>query len=137
MIRIATRFAYDFAEPSDVLLQVEAAAIPEQTIVDAHIDVSLCEHFARVAAHDMIGERIWLRVTGRFTVDYRATVRIDRELRIEQHVEIVDQRRWDVRRLRHRRSERGRGLCHAASPEAFPLCHASAWLHRHNGILAA
>ena len=80
MIRIETRFAYDFAEPSDVLLQVEAAMIPEQYVVDAHIDISQCDHFARVAAHDAIGERIWLRVTGRFTVDYRATVRIDRVL---------------------------------------------------------
>ena len=55
--------------------------IPEQYVVDAHIDISQCEHFARVAAHDAIGERIWLRVNGRFTVDYRATVRIDRVLR--------------------------------------------------------
>ena len=79
-LRIETRFAYDFAETSDVLLQVEAAAIPEQAILDARIDLSEAEHFARVAAHDGIGERIWLRVNGRFTVDYRATVRIDRVL---------------------------------------------------------
>ena len=80
MIRIETRLAYDFAEPSDVLLQVEAAMIPEQFVVDAHIDISQCDHFARVDAHDAIGERIWLRVTGRFTVDYRSTVRVDRVL---------------------------------------------------------
>lgn len=79
-IRIHAAFAYDFAEPSDVLLQIEAAAIPEQAILDAHIDVSATEHFARVAAQDDIGERIWLRVTGRLSVDYRATVRIDRVL---------------------------------------------------------
>ena len=80
MIRIATRLAYDFAQASDVLLQVEAAVIPEQTIVEAHIDVSKCDHFARVHAHDSIGERIWLRVHGRFTVDYRATVEVNRML---------------------------------------------------------
>lgn len=80
MIRIDTRFAYDFAESSDVLLQVEAAVLPEQAIIDAHIDVSEVEHFARVAAHDGIGERIWMRVRGRFTVAYRATVRVDRVL---------------------------------------------------------
>ncbi|WP_326525857.1 transglutaminase-like domain-containing protein [Sphingomonas sp.] len=77
-IRIHAAFAYDFAETSDVLLQVEAAAIPEQAIIDAHIDLSTTEHFARVAAQDDIGERIWLRVTGRLSVDYRATVRVDR-----------------------------------------------------------
>ncbi|MES2339902.1 MAG: transglutaminase family protein [Pseudomonadota bacterium] len=79
-IQITTRLAYDFAEPSDVLLQIEAALIPEQTVLDAWIDIAQCDHFARVAAHDGIGERIWLRTHGRFTVDYRATVTIDRIL---------------------------------------------------------
>ncbi|HET9511703.1 MAG TPA: transglutaminase family protein, partial [Sphingomonas sp.] len=60
--------------------QVEAAAIPEQTIVEAHLDVSRSDHFARVPAQDMIGERIWLRVVGRMAVDYRATVRVERLL---------------------------------------------------------
>lgn len=79
-IQIATRLVYDFAQPSDVLLQVEAAMIPEQTVVDAHIAISTCDHFARVAAHDRIGDRIWMRVEGRFTVDYRATVEVDRTI---------------------------------------------------------
>ena len=79
-IQISARLAYDFAEPSDVLLQIEAALIPEQTVLDAWIDISHCDHFARVAAHDAIGERIWLRTHGQFTVDYRATVKIDRVL---------------------------------------------------------
>lgn len=79
-LQIATRLVYDFAQPSDVLLQVEAAMIPEQSVLDARIDISRCEHFARVAAHDLIGERIWLRVEGRFTVDYRATVDVHRRI---------------------------------------------------------
>ncbi len=79
-IRIHAAFTYDFADPSDVLLQIEAAAIPEQTILEAHLDVSQSEHFARVPAQDAIGERIWLRVVGRMTVDYRATVRVERML---------------------------------------------------------
>ncbi len=69
---------YQFEHPTDVLLQLEAAAIPEQRILHAHIDLPLCEHFARVAAHDNIGERIWLTVTGQLTVDYRATIEINR-----------------------------------------------------------
>lgn len=71
---------YWFEQPTDVLLQIEAAAIPEQVIEAAHIDLTPTEHFARVASHDMIGERIWVRVQGQFLVDYRATVRIERVL---------------------------------------------------------
>ena len=59
---------------------MEAAAIPEQIILKAWIDITQCEHFARVDAHDQIGERIWLRVEGPLIVDYRATIQIDRIL---------------------------------------------------------
>ncbi|MHA6723350.1 transglutaminase-like domain-containing protein [Sphingomonas sp. RS2018] len=79
-IRIDARLAYDFAEPSDVLLQIEAALIPEQNVTDAWIDISPVDHFARVDAQDGIGERIWLRVNGRLTVHYTATVRVTRML---------------------------------------------------------
>jgi transglutaminase-like putative cysteine protease len=77
-LTIEAALDYQFAAPTDVLLQLEAAAIPEQTIEAAHIDVSPVAHFARVPGHDTIGERIWLRVEGRLTVQYQATVAIDR-----------------------------------------------------------
>ena len=47
---------------------------------NAWIDVPNVEHFARVPAHDGIGDRIWIRTEGKFTVDYRATVTVDRLL---------------------------------------------------------
>lgn len=71
---------YQFAHPTDVLLQLEAAAIPEQQIVDARIDVTQGDHFARVPSHNNIGERIWLRIEGQLLVDYRATIEINRIL---------------------------------------------------------
>ncbi|MFD0985741.1 transglutaminase-like domain-containing protein [Methyloligella solikamskensis] len=71
---------YQFDEATDVLLQLEAAAIPEQSIEAAHIDISDSAYFARVAAQDDIGERIWLRIQGQLKVDYKATVKIDRIL---------------------------------------------------------
>lgn len=77
-IDIVTRLDYSFDSVSDVLLQLEAAIIPEQTVETAHIDISECAHFARVAGHDQIGDRIWVRAQGRLVVDYRATVTIDR-----------------------------------------------------------
>jgi transglutaminase-like putative cysteine protease len=79
-LAIHARLDYWFDQPTDVLLQLEAAAIPEQFIEHAYIDISPTEHFARVASQDLIGERIWLRIEGQLLVDYRATVRIERLL---------------------------------------------------------
>lgn len=79
-LSIRAELDYWFERPTDVLLQFEAAAIPEQSIVDQHLDVSQTDHFVRVAAHDGIGERIWVRVEGQLKIDYRATVRIERLL---------------------------------------------------------
>jgi len=77
-ISIHTQLDYQFDQPTDILLQLEAAAIPEQTIEHAHIDISQGMHFARVAAHDSIGDRIWLQHQGQLTIDYKAIVTINR-----------------------------------------------------------
>lgn len=77
-LKIHALLDYQFAQPTDVLLQIEAALIPEQRIADAYIDISPVEHFARVPAQDDIGERIWVRVQGQLKVDYRATVSVQR-----------------------------------------------------------
>jgi transglutaminase-like putative cysteine protease len=77
-LAIETMLDYDFAGPSDVLLQVEAAQLPEQAVEAAHIAISPVEHFARLPGHDTIGDRIWLHLEGRLTVHYTATVTVDR-----------------------------------------------------------
>jgi transglutaminase-like putative cysteine protease len=79
-LSIRAQLDYWFAQPTDVLLQFEAAAIPEQAIEAAHLDITTTEHFARVVSQDSIGERIWVRVEGQLRVDYHATVRIERLL---------------------------------------------------------
>ncbi len=79
-IDISARFAFSVERLSDVLLQFEAAAIPEQRILDANCKMSRAEHIARIAAQDAIGERIWLHVEGRFEVSYTAKVEIERLL---------------------------------------------------------
>jgi transglutaminase-like putative cysteine protease len=73
-LSIRTRLDYDFAEATDVLLQLEAAMIPEQIVHSAHIAISPVEHFARVEGQDAIGDRIWLHLQGRLSVDYTASV---------------------------------------------------------------
>lgn len=79
-ISIQTSFAFELDRPTDVLLQFEAAAIPEQEILSAETRMSEAEHCARVAAQDDVGERIWLRAQGRFEVDYSAEVQPNRLL---------------------------------------------------------
>lgn len=79
-ISIQASLDYFFEHPTDVLLQLEAAMIPEQIVSDPFIDISPVDHFARVPAQAMIGERIWLRVQGQLRVDYRATVDVRRRV---------------------------------------------------------
>lgn len=82
-LSIITELDYGFQSPTDVILQIEAAAIPEQIIEKAHINLSEVQHFARLPGHDTIGDRVCLRTDGDLTVRYEATVdvqRIDAEI---------------------------------------------------------
>ena len=78
-IQIKSSFAFGLEQPTDVLLQFEAADLPEQTIVECNTQMSDAEHCARVGAQDDIGERIWLRAQGTFEVDYTAKVDLNRQ----------------------------------------------------------
>ncbi|WP_209346897.1 transglutaminase family protein [Pontixanthobacter sp. CEM42] len=91
-ITISAQFAFSTAEPTDILLQFEAAAIPEQRLLSAETFLPEAQHFARVAAGDDIGERIWLSVDGEYAVQYQAEVELNRLLspisslnRVEPH----------------------------------------------------
>lgn len=77
---IQSSFAFTLDQPTDVLLQFEAAMIPEQYLTDIKTEMSLAEHIARVPAQDGIGERLWVRAEGRFEVAYQAKARIERLL---------------------------------------------------------
>lgn len=79
-IAIKSSFAFSLERETDVLLQFEAAAIPEQDILSMQTDLSEAQHCAHVPAQDAIGERIWLRAVGEFQVGYTAEVEIRREL---------------------------------------------------------
>ncbi|KWV95631.1 transglutaminase family protein [Erythrobacter sp. AP23] len=79
-ISIESRFAFQLPSPTDVLLQFEAASIPEQNILSHSTRLSPSDHCARVPAQDEIGERIWIRAAGEFEVDYEARVQVDRQL---------------------------------------------------------
>lgn len=79
-LHIQAHLDYSLAKPTDVLLQLEAARIPEQVVETDSLLIPPCDHFARVASQDGIGERIWLRFAGNLVVDYEAKVAIQRLL---------------------------------------------------------
>ena len=90
-LTIETWLAYDYAEPTDVLLQIEAAILPDQRVNSPAIGISPVEHFARVPGHDEIGERIWLRVgPGRLMIDYKAVVEIERNVMVIDQLPATD-----------------------------------------------
>ena len=78
-INISAHLDYELEAPADILLQVEAAALPDQRIESAHMEVPGDGHFARISGEEDIGERIWVRRDDRFTATYEATVEIIRE----------------------------------------------------------
>ena len=77
-LEITTRLEYQFDAPTDMLLQIEAAALTDQRIEKADISVRNCSHFARVPAQDGVGERIWIRGQGQLIIDYHALVTVSR-----------------------------------------------------------
>lgn len=79
-LAIETRLDYGVAAPTDLIVQIEAAMVPEQVVDRPAIGLSPVEHFARVAGQDGIGERIMLRVADRLIVEYSAQVTIRRVL---------------------------------------------------------
>lgn len=77
-LEIQTRLDYGLPATTDLIVQVEAAMIPEQVIERPAIGLSPVEHFARVPGHDGIGDRIMLRAASRVIVEYSAAVTIRR-----------------------------------------------------------
>jgi len=78
-IDIKTSFAFHLSQPTDLLLQFQAAAIPEQHIIETDTWLTKAAHIARVPAQDGIGERIWVRAEGPYQVDYSARVEVRRQ----------------------------------------------------------
>ncbi|MGB7431761.1 MAG: transglutaminase family protein [Ahrensia sp.] len=78
LIDIQVHLHYTFAQRTDLLMQIEAAATPSQTIVNASIGLSHTHAFSRVGAEEEVGERIWLQMDDALICDYTATIEIDR-----------------------------------------------------------
>ena len=79
-LTIDVHLDYGFPAPADVLLQIEAALLPDQRIVDARMDVYSDQPIRAVPGEEGIGQRCWARSDGRLVVDYRATIEVTRPL---------------------------------------------------------
>ena len=77
-IDIKTHFAFTLDQPTDLLLQFQAAALPEQRIIETDTWLTKAQHIASVPAQDAVGERIWIRAEGEYRVDYTAKVEVNR-----------------------------------------------------------
>lgn len=78
LLDLSVHLHYRMDQPTDLLLQVEAAALPRQKLAKAHINVNGTTHFARVEAEDAVGDRIWLNVDGDMLCNYSAQIEVNR-----------------------------------------------------------
>lgn len=78
IVEIRVRLEYFIAEPCDVLLQIEAAAMADQRLVSSNLIVGSPEALVAVEGEESIGQRTWAVGQGTLNVEYDAVVAIDR-----------------------------------------------------------
>lgn len=70
---------YDFAAPTDVLLAVEAAQLPDQMIVEQTLTINNAGPLTNLAGGSAVGRRTWTRSgVGSMLTRYKAIVEVDR-----------------------------------------------------------
>jgi len=69
---------YGFPQPVDVLLQIEAARLPDQILEQQSLVIGSDNPIHAAVGEDGIGQRTWARADGRLTAQYNAVVAIDR-----------------------------------------------------------
>lgn len=77
-IGIEVELDYAFADAADVLLQIEAAAMPDQVIEHEALTVWSDTPIRATTGEDGIGQRCWAHGHGRLEASYRAIVRVER-----------------------------------------------------------
>ncbi|NRD89463.1 transglutaminase [Sphingopyxis sp. BSNA05] len=77
-LQISADLSYRLPAPCTILVQLEAAATPDQTLTRTDIHIGPANSQAVVPAHDGIGTRLWTTQQEQLTVSYAAQVAIDR-----------------------------------------------------------
>lgn len=75
---IEVDLVYWFERPTDVLLQIEAAAMGDQRIEAETLTVWSDDPIRAAIGEDGIGQRCWTRADGQWRTEYRGTIAIDR-----------------------------------------------------------
>lgn len=78
ILDIDVALAYDIEGETDLLLQIEAAAQPRQTILNARIDLGQTVRFGRIEGESGIGDRIWLTLDQPFFCNYTSRIEVNR-----------------------------------------------------------
>ncbi len=78
ILDLTVHLHYRMAQAADLLLQVEAAHLPDQPVLDSGLSLAGALPHTRIAAEDGIGERIWLHVEQELVCDYTASIAIAR-----------------------------------------------------------
>jgi transglutaminase-like putative cysteine protease len=77
-IQIDVRLDYFVPEPCNVLLQIEAAAMADQYLVEHSLSVSSAKALAATEGEESIGQRTWADAQGVFVAEYHAIVDVTR-----------------------------------------------------------
>jgi transglutaminase-like putative cysteine protease len=79
-LSIEVELDYDFPQPADVLLTVEVAQLPDQTLVEDLLTIDNVGPLRSIVGGDGVGRRTWMRGEGPLHASYRAVVDVDRPL---------------------------------------------------------
>lgn len=79
-LSIAVELDYRFAAPTDVLLAIEAAQLPDQKLVEDRLTIDGSGPLRPIEGEDGVGRRTWLCASGDFHASYRAVVDVERPL---------------------------------------------------------
>ncbi len=77
-LKIQAELDYALETRTDILLQIETATLPEQTVLSETFDAGSTTYLARISSEDAIGTRVWLSCDDRLSCRYSAEVEITR-----------------------------------------------------------
>lgn len=79
-LNVTVDLEYGLDADTDILLQIECAARPEQRILSERLDTGPCGAVSRIAAEDGIGTRVWMSCSQRLQVRYEGEVEVTRSV---------------------------------------------------------
>ncbi|MCH7863478.1 MAG: hypothetical protein IH998_17955 [Proteobacteria bacterium] len=77
-LSIEVSLDYTLAEPADILLQIEAAAMADQWLEQQSLTIWSDHGVTAVPGEEGIGQRCWVRADHALSARYQAIVAIDR-----------------------------------------------------------